>query len=129
MKMASGCLRSIVRVLDSSPLPYSSDVVSLCFRLRSLVRSCLDCSCSISALARYFHTSIASWSDPAPFRVLHTHNLSIAFWSDLYQVVSNRPRDETTEIAATQLKCDGYTYKHTYIQTQPDYTAQLVASC
>ena len=36
-----------------------------------------------------FHMSIASWSDPAPFRPSHTHDLSIAFWSDQFHVASS----------------------------------------
>ena len=53
----------------------SSDAVSLCFRFRSLARSRLDCSCSISALAQSF-PHVDRLVDqyhvaPAPFRLLH----------------------------------------------------------
>ena len=48
---------------------------------------------------------------PAPFRLSHTHNLSIASWSDQYHQQSG---DETTESAPMQLKCDGYIYIYIY---------------
>ena len=72
----------------------SSDAVSLCSRFRSLAQSCLDCSCSISALARSFSHLDCLLVGPIP----------------------RGQQDETTEIAPTQLKCDGYIYMYTRLK-------------
>ena len=60
----------------------SSDAMSLCFRLRSLARSRLDCSCPILALARSFlHVdcllvgSVPYSIAPPPLLLSHAHNL------------------------------------------------------
>ena len=78
--------------LSDSPLSYS--LLMQCPFVSVSARSHVDCSCSISALARCFHTSIASWADQyhvasAPFRLSQAHDLSIASWSDQYHVASS----------------------------------------
>ena len=82
-----------------------SEAVSLCLRFRALARSCFDCSCSSSAWSRFDCSySILTWRDCAHAQV------TVYIY-------------HTCPTARTQLKCDGY------IQTWPDYTARLVASC